>query len=174
MRTYRLFKPKTNSSATFDDLILGYLDNFRTKTSTVTVNGFPLYINANERRFIEIVYGSKKVQYRIMTNRDYGLTSFEDGEDSSPNKVKTIHMYFDDNEGVRKDNAHKICAGIDMHFQKVKLVSKHNLHKREYDIEVPFELINEIDFFQVEVQNPVLPLSAKAFTKFVNKMIEVF
>ena len=153
---YHIFRPKMRES-TFEEITKHVIDLWNTASGSQYCNGSMLYIDKTNP-------GEAIIQYcdTIMTISKHKHIGYDGG-------VRTNEIRI----GYRSTKEPSISTYTDIITilpGKVLLSEKKRdedeyVNFATYDITVPEELLNEIDFFQFETLNPILPISPTMLIK---------
>lgn len=162
LHLYHFFRPKTRSS-TCDEITKLAIDCWDHFQEVQYYNGSPLYIN-RDGRDTTIQYGTVQMRIDVQTPIDVHSVKATSPEDC----VVYIGYRELGNERIK---GCEFCILVHPKKEFVKLRETRtdkNYGYYDYDIEVPFDMMNEIDFFQFETLNPVLPISREVLVKLVD------
>lgn len=148
MSFYRLWKPKAKIS-TFEETMRIVIDNWKPSSSNVHIEGIPLYI-VTDRDLISLYYADIKITIFIDIVRLRFKIQYNTIDDTG-NEWNSFEVRVQDEE---------------VHFRENDKSDPYN-----FNIHVPFDALNEIDFFQYETLNPVLPIEVGTIQKFVKLLI---
>lgn len=159
---FRLFKPRTRKSSC-DEITKHVVDCWSSFRACQYFEGIPLYITRDGR--------STTAQYGSVLMRLEVHTCYERDSDGTKTKENTT-VYIGYNElGLECTKHAEFLIHVDPKKEVVRLRETKPSHDYGYDdfgIEVPFELMNEYDFFQFETLNPVLPISREVLVKLID------
>lgn len=159
---FRLFKPRTRKSSC-DEITKLVIDCWTDFRSCQYYDGIPLYIT-REGRNTTAQYGSVLMRLEVHTSYDM--------DDEGNTKEKDVSVYIGYNElGLESTKHAEFLIHVVPNREIVRLREYKPSHTYGYDdfgIEVPFELMNEYDFFQFETLNPVLPISREVLVKLID------
>lgn len=163
LHLYHLFKPKTRKSS-LDEITLLAIDCWNNFRNIQYYNGIPLYINKDGSE-CHLQYGTVRMT----------ITKSMNWNSKSVNVLGSVFIGYDDLQKPNLRNYETILK-IDLRSDKVLLFENKNNNtyrsSMDFDIEVPFDMMNEIDFFQYETLNPVLPISRAVLVKLVQTIIK--
>lgn len=161
-RLFRLFKPRTRKSSC-DEITKHVIDCWTNFRDVQYYDGVPLYITRDGRN-TTVQYGT--VLMRIEVHTSYGRDEFgnRSKEDLS------VYVGYNEIGNERTKGAEFIIHIIpSKEIVRLRETKPDNMYGYdEFSIEVPFELMNEYDFFQFETLNPVLPISREILVKLVD------
>lgn len=159
------FRPKTKPR-TYDELVRAFLDTTLLGLRTSKVDGSYLYMHTDESsKTLTVTYGDKsfKVEPLVYFSRMNG---------ENVQTIDSAVVTFYDYNNTRAENIAQ-CMKISMVDSTVHMCTKvTDGYNTAYDMSVPFEMLNEIDFFQYELLNPKVPLGTKEIVRLTLKLIE--
>lgn len=159
LHLYHFFRPKTHKSSP-DEITKHVIDCWDSYKEVQYYNGYPLYIT-RDGNDVQAQYGACELKLSVH------YVHFQEIEE--PKELMVFVGY--------KEMGNERIKGCDYHFciDAVKEVvrlretqSDGHYGFSNYDIDVPFEFMNETDFFQFETLNPVLPISREVLVKLVD------
>lgn len=159
---FRLFKPRTRKSSC-DEITKHVVDCWTNFRAAQFYEGVPLYITRDGRN-TTAQYGTVLMRIEVHTvySRDeFGNKSKED---------TSVYIGYNELGNESTKNAeflmHVVPSREIVRLRETK--PSKNYGYDDFDIEVPFELMNEYDFFQFETLNPVLPISREVLVKLID------
>ncbi len=159
---YRLFKPRTRKSSC-DEITKLVIDCWTNFKNVQYYDGSPLYITRDGRN-TTAQYGTVLMRLEVHTVQNFDKNYKTIREDCS------VYIGYNELSNERTKGC-EFHIHVDPKKEIVRLRETKSSAKYgydDYDIEVPFELMNEYDFFQFETLNPLLPISREVLVKLVD------
>lgn len=159
------FRPKTKPR-TYDELVRAFLDTTLLGLRTSKVDGSYLYMHTDpSTKVLTVSYGDKSFKVEP-------FMFFERVNGEHKQIIEHAVVTFYDYHNTRAENISQ-CMNISIVDSTVHMCTKvTDGYNTAYDMSVPFEMLNEIDFFQYELLNPKVPLGTKEIVRLTLKLIE--